>query len=276
MNYNGSLKFGERIPVEKFHVSKWNVRFGNPFGKSEEDQYLIANLKKGKIIEPFIVRSEKLGYGIIVGRRRFLAKKINGTKEFVFGKDFLIDDISDEEAREESLIENLAALRKEMDPISRAKALNTVMAFLNLSLRAAAKRLGIPKSNLSDWLQVLNLTSKLQKAMIKNQLNYTDGLRIARLQLDERKQDELAELLEAEGQDALRKEIARIPTGKKKRGVPKGAYELARVLWDRRDKNELRYYNSLSEAAKKKSMDVPDYLKDLVKRNIEKIENGTI
>lgn len=105
------LKLGNSIPVEEFHVSPLNVRFGKPFGGSEEDQLLIANLRKGKIIGPFKARPEEDSYGVVVGRRRFLAKKEAGARQFVVGVDCLIEEMTDDEAREMSLIENLEALR---------------------------------------------------------------------------------------------------------------------------------------------------------------------
>lgn len=49
---------GEHISVDKFHVSKMNVRAEEPFGESEEDKQLISNLTRGKIIGPFKARLE--------------------------------------------------------------------------------------------------------------------------------------------------------------------------------------------------------------------------
>jgi len=44
----------------------------------EEDRALIDQLRRGRIIEPFKARPE--GYGVVVGRRPFLAKKDVGAK----------------------------------------------------------------------------------------------------------------------------------------------------------------------------------------------------
>lgn len=104
-------KLGEQIPAGSFHVSELNVRAGHPFGESEEDRALIDQLRRGKIIGPFKGRLERDGYGVVVGRRRYLAKKETGAKFFVVGSDCLIEEMSDEEAREASLIENLSILR---------------------------------------------------------------------------------------------------------------------------------------------------------------------
>ena len=110
-------KLGELLSVEKFHVSELTVRAGRPFGESGEDRVLIDQLRQGKIIGPFKARPERDGYGVVVGRRRFLATKEAGAEFFVVGSDCLIEEMTDEEAREASLIENLSILRKDMDPI---------------------------------------------------------------------------------------------------------------------------------------------------------------
>lgn len=267
---------GKSIPVEKFHISKLNIRFGMPFGDSEEDKYLIENLHRGKIITPFKARPENSGYGVIVGRRRFLAKKMNGAKSFVNGIDCVIEKMTDDEAREASLVENLELLRKTMNPITRAKGLDSIMrGAAEMSLRATAERLGIPPSNLSEWLSILNLSPKLQNAISEDRMDYTDGLRIHRLSLDENQQDELAKILTTKGQKALKKEISRlqrINSGKKSRGIPPGIYEVVRVTWDKRKKRENKYFDALSRAASKKGITIPEYIKYFIKSNIEKIE----
>lgn len=200
-------KVGDLIPVEMFHVSKTNVRFGEPFGDSEEDKNLVANLTGGKIIQAFKVRPEGDGYGVVVGRRRFLGKKEAGAKHFVVGVDCLVEEMSDEEAREASWVENLDFLRKQMDPITRANGLKGIVSSSPTSLRGVARRLGIPVSNLSEWMKVLELSPKMQDLLAKRLLTYSDGVMIARMKLDTELQDKLAEVLETRGIRAFKKLI---------------------------------------------------------------------
>jgi len=225
---------GGHIPVEKFHISELNVRVGQPFGESEEDRALIDQLRWGKIIEPFKARPEGDGYGVVVGRRRFLAKKEIGTKFFVVGSDCLIEEMTDEEARETSLIENLKILRKELDPITRAMRLNEIVSYSPTGLRGTARRLGIPPSTLSEWLKVLELSPKMQEAVAKGLLYYTDALHLAKMKIGQIKQDELAEILEKEGVEAFKKELERLAEKKLKRGTPKGKYIILRATFDKR------------------------------------------
>lgn len=266
------FKLGTSIPVEEFHISPLNVRFGKPFGESEEDQQLIANLRKGKIIGPFKARLEEDSYGVVVGRRRFLAKKEAGAKQFVVGVDCLIEEMTDEEAREMSLIENLDALRKTMNPITRAKALNQIISLSPRGLRRTAIHLGIPPSSLSEWLKILELSPKMQEVLAKGLLSYTDGLIVARMKLGKALQDELTAILETQGLNAFKKELMRLNTGIMKRGIPVGTYAVARVIWDKRNKKEMEYYGTLTKAAGKRGMKIPEYIKNFIIEHINEIE----
>jgi len=263
------VEVGDRIAVEKFHVSPLNVRAGEPFGEAEEDQRLIAHLRRGKIIGPFKARSEGDGYGVFVGRRRFLAKKKGGAKYFVVGADCLVEDVSDEDAREASLIENLDILRKEMDPITRAKILNEVVSFSAGGLRGTARRLGVSASTLSEWLKVLELSPRMQEALAKGLLFYTDALKIARMKLGTDLQDELAEVLETEGPDALKRELIRFSKGGLKRGVAKGVYIVLRTTFDKRYKPDVELYEKLTELAEAKNLRLDGYCKWVLTEHVK-------
>lgn len=264
-------KGGDSIPVQKFHVSPLNVRAEEPFGVTEEDQQLIAQLRRGKIIEPFKARPEGDGYGVFVGRRRFLAKKDVGTKSFVVGADCIIEDVSDEEAREASLIENLDILRKSMNPIARAEQLAEIIAFSPSGLRGTARRLGLPASTLSEWLKVLELSPRMQDVVRKELLGYTEAMKLARMKLGETLQDELAEVLENEGPEAFERELVRVSKGKKKRGVPKGVYIILRTTFDKRYKPDVELYEKLIELAKAKNMKLDEYCKRVLTEHVKSV-----
>lgn len=209
-------KLGTRIPVEKFHISETNVNFDEPFGESEEDIQLIENLKAGKkIVQPFKARPEGEGYGVYLGRRRFLAKKAVGVQFFVVGKDCLIDEISEEEAEEASWIENFKGFRKGMNPIIRAKGLEKLVE--RFGLREFSRRSGIPASTLSEYLSVLKLSPKMQDLLAKGVIKFKDGVMIARKQLDERQQEKLAVILKFGGLKAFYKELVSIRNKKFKK-----------------------------------------------------------
>jgi len=254
-------KLGELLSVEKFHVSELNVRAGRPFGESEEDRALINQLRRSKIIGPLKARPEGDGYGVVVGRRRYLAKKSAGAEFFVVGSDCLIEEMTDEEAREASLIENLSILRKDMDPITRAERLNEIVSFSPVGLRGTARRLGIPASTLSEWLKVLELSPKMQEAVTRGLLCYTDALNLAKMEIGQMKQDELAEILEKEGIEAYRKELERLAMKKMKKGIPKGKYMILRATFDKMYPPDVELYEEITQRAEATKMKLDEYCK---------------
>lgn len=262
-------KVGDKISVERFHISKLNVRADEGFGESEEDQRLIANLRRGRVVQPFKARPEGDGYGVYVGRRRFLAKKATGAKSFVVGVDCLVEDVTDEEAREASLVENLGALRKDMNPVVRAKQLNELVSFSTIGLRGWARRLGVPASNLSDWLSVLKLSQKMQDAVRRELLTFTDAVKLVRLKLGEALQDELATVLEDDGVEAFWREVARVTTGKGKRGIPKNMFYIIRSSFDKRYKPDVELYEKLTELAKQKDVKLDVFVKEILKEYVK-------
>ncbi len=263
-------KIGDKIPVKKFHVSKCNMRYDKPFGESKEDQLLIKQLRFGKVVQPFKARPEEDGYGVYTGRRRFLAKK-RFRKEFEVGKDVIILDIKPEDAKEESLIENLRILQKDVDPMTRARALSDIVYKGGGGLRSTARRLGLPKSTLGDWLKALDLSPGLQATLEKGLMTWKDARTIARMKVSNEKQEELAEILETKGLEAFKEELAKVvPKGK--RGIPAGKYIIDRVVWDKANKFEVQYYETLRSVAEAKKMTVPELIKDYIVRHIEDIK----
>lgn len=249
-----------------------NVRHGQTFGESESDKALISQLRRGRIVGPFKARPEDDGYGVVVGRRRFLAKKMAGAEFFEVGKDCTIENMTDEEAREASLVENLSVLRKEMDPVTRAEVLNELISNNPAGLRSTARRLGMPASTLAEYRKPLELSLAMQEAVCRGLLTFSDSLELARLKLSQMKQDELAEIIENEGVETYRKELSRFLEKKKKRGPPTDKFETIKTMWDKRDTEDMEPYKVIAEAAEAKKMKVPEYIKDFLKRHLDEIK----
>jgi len=262
---------GDRIPADKFFVSKMNVRVAEAFGETDEDQALLQHLQWRDIVQPFIARPEGNDYGVFIGRRRFLAKKKSGVKEFEVGKDCWIREMTDEEALDASLRENLALFRAELNPIARAKALANLIDTKLIGLRGLARLWRLPVSTVSEWLKILELSHRMQEATANGLLFYTDALRVARMELGTELQDKLAEILETDGYDAFKKELARLQTGKGKRGIPKGKYWIGRIAWDKRNLKEQKYYEVLTKAAESNETTVPEYIKSFIIAHIDEI-----
>ena len=255
---------GTKIPVERFHVSYLNVRHGEPFGECEEDKALVHQLWLGKkIVGPFKARPEGAGYGVFVGRRRFLARKASGAKNFVVGSDAIIQDVNEREARSESLIENLKILRKEMNPVRRAEVLNEIVTASPDGLRGTARKLGLSPSTLSEWLKILELSPKMLEAVRKCLISYTEGLELAREKLSEMKQDELVEKLERDGIEVYKKLRFRVTTGRESRhkGMPKGKYVVVRIAFDKAYPEDMELLARLRELFRASRIGPHEYCK---------------
>ena len=275
---------GTKIPVERLHVSRCNVRFEEPFGDSEEDRLFVEHLKFNPVRVPLEARPEGEGFGVYIGRRRFLAKR-DFTDGFVVGRDLLIFDISEEEAREASFIENNEWLKKNMDALTYAENLNMIVSSGGGGIRATAKRLGISAGGLSEYLTMLRglPSEKMRKVIRRFNVPFKgrgssdphSALGIAKLKLDKNKLDELAELALNDGVEELWSKVAELTTGKRKRkrgGLPKDAYDVFRVTWKRDNKFERRYSEAISKAAKNKGLSEPEYIKEFLISHIEEIE----
>lgn len=265
-------KAGDRVPASKFFVSKMNVRVDEAFGNVEEDKALTQHLTWRNIVQPFIARPEGKGFGVVIGRRRFLAKMKSKANEFEVGKDCWIREMSDEEALDASLRENLALFRRGLNPIARAKAASKIINMKMSSLRGLARLWRIPASTLSDWLKVLELTEKMQEATAKGLVSYTDALNLARLELGVERQNELADLVENEGYDAFKAELNRLRGGKGQRGIPRGKYSIIRLTWDKRYPPDVEVLKKLEKLAENVGKDVDEYSKDVLREHAKSTE----
>lgn len=260
------------ISADKFQVSETNVRHGQPFGETEHDKALIYQVTWGKkVVQPFKVRPEGEMFGVYVGRRRFLSKLEAGYKEFVEGADFIVEDIDEEEARRQSLIENLDLLREGMDPMTRAHELAKLVDASTGGLRTVAGQLGIAPSTLSEWLKILELSPKLQEKISDGALDYTSGLKIVRMDLGEKTQETLADTLATSGKEGLEKELIRYADHQLKKGLPKGKYIIARIVFDKVYDVDMTLYKKLEELAEKQHVKVDDYCKAILKTHVEQL-----
>lgn len=272
---------GDKIPIDLFYVSKTNMRADDPFPQNEEDEALIRHFApvRARVVQPFKARPEDkeghwahgmdpslaVGYGVVVGRRRFLAMKMAGRlKEFTVGADVLIEEITDEEAMDASLKENLEEFRRAPDPITRADAINRFLSRLPTGLRGLARYWGMPHSTLSEYLKILDLNPAMQAVVKKRIVSFRDGLATARLRLGDEMQTRLAEVAETQGVGAFKRELARLMAGKGKKGIPSGVYIVVRSTFDKRSRDDLRCYKTLEKLAEKEGMKVADYTKKIV------------
>ena len=133
----------------------------------ERHKELVASIKEKGIVQPILIRPTKDGKGfeIIAGERRLRATKELGLEEIPA----IIKKVSDEEALELSLIENIQ--REELNPIEEASAYKELIDKFNLAQEDIARAVGKDRSTISNTLRLLKLPKKIQDYVSRGTLS---------------------------------------------------------------------------------------------------------
>ncbi len=237
----------ENIPIEKLYVSNLNVRVDHEFG-DEEDQEFIKNVESLGMLQPIVVRPTGELYEVFIGRRRFFSMKQNGEQEV----SCIVTELNDEEALDASISENV--FRKNIDPVTLGKWIKKRLEFGDISLSEYARRLGKPKSTLSEWVRMNDLANELQDEVQKGSIPFIYALKVARMNLSEEQEKMLAVESKENGFDAFKKSVDRLISGKEKRGAPKGL-QVVRINFGM-DSNE---YDALRQLSQDEGLELGDY-----------------
>ncbi|HJA25758.1 MAG TPA: ParB/RepB/Spo0J family partition protein [Candidatus Fournierella merdigallinarum] len=113
---------------------------------------LADSIARHGLLQPIAVRATAGGaYKIIAGERRWRAARLAGLSEVPV----VIKDVSDGEAMELALIENLQ--REDLDPVEEAMGYRQLMEKCGLTQEQAAQKLGKSRSAVANSLRLLNL-----------------------------------------------------------------------------------------------------------------------
>ena len=126
---------------------------------------LAASIREYGVIQPLIVSRKDDGFELIAGERRLKAAKAAGLKKVPV----IVREVDRQEKLELALIENLQ--REDLNSIERAVAYRKLMDEFDLNIDEAAKRVGKPRSSVSNTLRFLNLPEEIQLALIDGKVN---------------------------------------------------------------------------------------------------------
>lgn len=115
-------------------------------------------------LQPIVVQKKEDHYLLIAGERRLRAVK-KDRKDKIAAVIFE-DDISPEKFRQIQLIENLQ--RQDLNPLERAISINKFIEANNLSKKDAAEKLGVARTTLTLWLNILEMKEKYQQEVLKD------------------------------------------------------------------------------------------------------------
>lgn len=113
---------------------------------------LADSIARHGLLQPIAVRAAAGGaYKIIAGERRWRAARLAGLSEVPV----VIKDVTDAEAMELALIENLQ--REDLDPLEEAMGYRQLMERCELTQEQTAQKIGKSRSAVANSLRLLNL-----------------------------------------------------------------------------------------------------------------------
>lgn len=178
--------------------------------ESEALNELAKSIQEHGLLQPIVVRpSPSGGYKIVAGERRWRASRQAGLSEIPV----IIRDISDQEAIELALIENLQ--REDLDPVEEAMGYKQLMERCGLTQEQAAERLARSRSAVANSLRILHLPVALLDMLKTGELSAGHAKAILSIPDDGRKveaaQAILDEKLNVRQAEALAKKLQKEP-----------------------------------------------------------------
>ena len=152
---------------------------------------LAASINENGLIQPIVLRKAQRGYQIIAGERRYRAYKLLNREEIPA----IVVEADEHEMARLALIENLQ--REDLSPIEEATAYKQLIEIENLTQEQLADRLGKTQSSVANKLRLLNLSRKVQQALLNKSITERHGR--AMLALDEKQQNRVLKKILAKG-----------------------------------------------------------------------------
>lgn len=138
---------------------------------------LAESIKQRGVLQPILVRRREDKYEIVAGERRYQSAKISGITKIPA----IVLDLSDQEAYEISLIENIQ--REDLNPIEKAKAFQSYIERYKITHEELASKLSISRAEITNLLRLLQLPLEIQEEVRRGNLTY--GHARALLSLDD-------------------------------------------------------------------------------------------
>lgn len=169
-----------QVPIEKVHKSPWQPRKNIAPEALEE---LSLSVRERGVLEPLLVRRVEDRYELIAGERRLRASQNAELKQVPV----IIMDVSDREALELALIENLQ--REDLNLIEEAEGYRVLADKFEMTQEQISQRVGKARATVANALRLLDLPDKVKRLVAERLL--TPGHAKAILGLEIPKEQEL-------------------------------------------------------------------------------------
>lgn len=210
MDSSGSVAAPSEIRMSEIEPDKDQPR---KMFEDESLSELAASIAEHGVLQPIAVRPMPTGgYRIIAGERRWRAARLAGLTEIPA----VIKDVSDSEAMELALIENLQ--REDLDPIEEAEGYRNLMERCSYTQEDAAKVLSKSRTAVTNSLRLLGLPDEVRVWVQQRKLSQGHAKVILGLETEEQRLEAAKIVLEkglsVRETEALCKKMKK-PAGKK-------------------------------------------------------------
>lgn len=151
------------IPIDKIETNPFQPR--KEFDEQALKELSISIEKQGVITPITVRRMPNDNYQLIAGERRYRASKMAGLKEIPA----YIRVATDSQMMEMALVENIQ--RAELNAMEIAFSYKALIEECKLTHEDLSSRVGKDRSTITNYLRLLNLPSKTQEALFKNEIS---------------------------------------------------------------------------------------------------------
>lgn len=116
---------------------------------------LAQSIRASGIIQPLVVRRISSRYQLIAGERRWRA----GQRAQLLRVPAIVRDVSDEQALELTLVENIQ--REDLNPVEQARAFDRLMEQFHLTQDEVAAKTGKDRATVANSIRLLSLEAQL-------------------------------------------------------------------------------------------------------------------
>ncbi|MFO0830477.1 MAG: ParB/RepB/Spo0J family partition protein [Phycisphaerales bacterium] len=148
---------------------------------------LAESIKHSGLMQPIIVRRRGSQFELVAGERRWRAASLAGLESIPA----LVRDLSDEQAAEWALVENIQ--REDLNPMDRAFALRAMSDRFTLTQDELSRRVGLERSSVANLLRLTELEPAIADLIAKGTLSQGHGKALLAVPAGE-KRERLAKL----------------------------------------------------------------------------------
>ncbi len=147
-----------------------NVIRSNPYQprrkfSADELAGLSRSITEQGIIQPLLVRKNKIGYELVAGERRLRASKKAGLTQVPV----VLRELTDKELLEISIVENIQ--RENLNPMEEADAYQRLMTEFKLTQDQVAGRVGRSRPAVANFLRLRQLPDQIKDSLIEGKLS---------------------------------------------------------------------------------------------------------